>query len=139
MIRSWSDRYVGIPWSREDLGARGTHCGGLVRLVYAERLGIVIEDVGPAGERAENAAALAARRSAWPWRVIPTAEAQPYDVIVYRDGAYEDHVGIVVTARLMLHVAIGREAIVEEISGPAWRDRIVAVHRHAARMEGGDV
>lgn len=139
-MRNWSARYLGIPWSREDRGARGTHCWGLVRLVYAEMLDIELGDYGAAHDRAVNAATIAERRKAWPWRpVAAIGTALPFDVIVYRRGRYDDHVGILVDTGLMLHVALGQEAIVEEVAGTAWRNRIAGIHRHVARMEGGDV
>ncbi len=133
---SWSNRYLGIPWSREDLGARGTHCWGLVRLVYAEQLGIALEDFGAAHSRAENAAIVADRRQRWPWREVPRAAS--FDVIVFRRGKIDDHIGIMVDGPLMLHVDIGGEARVDDVTSPEFSSRRAAYHRHAGR-EAADV
>lgn len=134
---SWSDRYLGIPWSRDDRGAHGTHCWGLVRLVYAEQLDIELEDFGAARSRLENAAIVADRRRRWPWRIVD--RAGPFDVVVFRRGKVDDHIGIMIDARLMLHVDIGLEALVDDVTSPEWRSRISAFHRHVARMEAGIV
>ncbi len=135
----WSNRYIGIPWRREDRGAEGTHCWGLVRLVYAEMLDIALDDYGAAHDRAATAATIAERRALWPWRqVVALGEARPFDVIVFREGRHIDHVGILVEPRLMLHVSIGHEAVIEDIGGAAFASRISGLHRHVARIEGGD-
>lgn len=134
---SWSDRYLGIPWSRHDRGAQGTHCWGLVRLVYAEQLEIELEDFGAARSRLENAAVVADRRRRWPWRIVDRARA--FDVVVFRRGRFDDHIGIMIDARLMLHVDMGNEALVDDVTSPEWRSRVAAFHRHVARMEAGDV
>lgn len=136
-MSAWSDRYLGIPWSREDQGASGTHCWGLVRLVYAEVLDIELDDFGAARTRVENAAIVADRRRRWPWREV--AQPLAFDVVVFRRGRIDDHIGVMVGPRLMLHVDIGGEAIVDDVHAPEWRCRLSAFHRHVARMEAGDV
>ncbi len=127
---SWSDRYIGIPWTRGDRGVAGTHCWGLVRLAFADRFGVTLADHGDARGLLEDAASIAAHRDAWPWRKV--AQPQDGDVIVLRNGAVDDHVGVMVGRRMMLHVQRGRTAEVVEIGAPQWRDRISGFYRHAA-------
>lgn len=38
----WPDAYVGIPWAWRGRDRAGIDCYGLVRLVYAERLGVAL-------------------------------------------------------------------------------------------------
>lgn len=127
---AWSDRLIGIPWSRGDHGAKSTHCWGLVRLAYADRFGITLADYGPALGNGEDAAAIAEHRDAWPWRRVE--RPQDGDVVVIRNGAVDDHVGVMVGRRMMLHVQRGKSAEVIEISAPQWRNRVSGFYRHAA-------
>lgn len=126
---SWSARYIGIPWTREDQGTTGTHCWGLVRLVYAGVFGIALPDCGPSIGSVPDSERIAAGRIAWPWRIVDTPLAG--DVVLFRQGHYEDHVGVLVDRRLMLHVERDRTSEVIEIAAPRWRHRLVAIHRHA--------
>lgn len=126
---SWSNRYIGIPWAREDGGRSGTHCWGLVRLVYAEQFGIELADYGGSQGERTDAVLIADKRREWPWQTIQ--QPRPGDVAVFQIGGVDDHVGIIVEGRLMLHVARGRTAEVVSIDAPQWRHRLAGLHRHA--------
>lgn len=127
---SWSDRFIGIPWSRADRGMAETHCWGLVRLAFAARFGITLADYGPAMGHAADAASIAAHREGWPWRRVD--RPQDGDVVVIRNGTVDDHVGVMVGSRMMLHVQRGKTAETIEIDAPQWRQRISGFYRHAA-------
>lgn len=132
---NWSAGYVGIPWTEQDTGRSGTHCWGLVRLVYAGELAIDVEDFGAAADRAANAATIEERRKLWPWREV--AAVKPFDIVVYKVGRLADHVGIMVERGLMLHVAKGRMSEVASIRSAQWRDRIIGFHRHVKMLRDG--
>lgn len=137
MTLNWSARYIGIPWSRIDHGMAGTHCYGLARLVYRDELGIKLPDLGHAVERSEVAMMIEDRRRVWPWNIV--AAGEPFDLVLFRAGTIEDHVGLIVEPGLMLHVSIGQEAQIDELRNPAWAKRIVAMHRHHDRMGAANV
>ncbi|SHG80095.1 NlpC/P60 family protein [Kaistia soli DSM 19436] len=127
---SWSDGFIGIPWSRGDHGMKSTHCWGLVRLAFAERFGITLADYGPAQGLAVDASAIAAHRDVWPWRKVE--HPQDGDVVVIRNGVVDDHVGVMVGRRLMLHVQRGKSAELVEVDTPQWRNRVSGFYRHAS-------
>ena len=132
---SWSNSYIGIPWTREDHGRTGTHCWGLVRLVYAECLGLDVGDYGPACERARVAELMRDGFGRWPWRRPPAGgKRQSFDILVIERAGIDDHVGIVVTPDLMLHLpsGIGGESLITAVADPRWKRRIVGHFRHEA-------
>lgn len=124
MSKIWSDDYVGIP--HKDLGRdrEGSDCYGLVRLVYMERLAICLPDYqgyGSADELSEAHAVISGAIESTIWAEV--AEARPYDVVVFRRGRFESHVGIVVVDGLMLHVAAADCAKCERYDALPWKNR----------------
>lgn len=134
MTAHWSAAYVGIPWAELGRTRAGCDCWGLVRLVLADR-GIAVPSYLGDYDGEDDARAIAALiRGAGdlgPWqRVAPTA-AVPFDVAVFRRGRLETHVGVVVRAGRMLHVARRDAAKVERYDGGLWQPRLSGIWRHA--------
>lgn len=130
---SWSDGYLGLPWA--DLGRTraGCDCYGLARLVYADQLGIVLpsyagEYLG-AGEQAEVAALLDREEQVGPWLPVLDAIA-PFDLVLFRRGRLRSHVGVAVSAELMLHMDGEAQARVARLTDPRWRARFAGAFRH---------
>ena len=130
MIPHWSQGYVGRP--DEDFGPRP--CWGLVTRVLYQQWGIVLpdfaSDVASLAEREHIAAAFDRGRDAGPWRATPAAEARPFDVLVFRRGGLDAHVGIVVVPRRMLHVTSGADSVIVDYTAGSWSPRLSAVYRH---------
>lgn len=129
MIPHWSQAYVGLP--SEDFGPRP--CWGLTTRVFYQQWGIVLPeftaDVSPA-EREHIAAAFDRGRDAGPWREVPAGEARPFDVLVFRRGGLDAHVGIVAVPRRMLHVTSGLDCLIADYTTGCWAPRLSAVYRH---------
>ncbi|PZU43939.1 MAG: hypothetical protein DI566_13550 [Microbacterium sp.] len=132
---AWSNRYVDaqIRWRRDDQAWIGTHCYGLVRLAYDE-IGIELEDYGPA--RDHDRIRLVDGAEAGPWTAVSNAvsnpiERRPFDVVVFDRGGFDDHCGLVVEPRLMLHLArsvgVARCDPIDMGWGP-----VAGVYRHEA-------
>lgn len=128
----WANAYVGVPF--QDLGrdVGGCDCWGLARLVYSEVLGIDLPSYAEAyasvTEQAEISCLLAARtRSPW----MRTETIRTFDLLLFRRGRADTHIGVAVDDRIMLHMASGDHAKIESLSAPRWAPRLVAAYRHA--------
>lgn len=126
----WSASYVGIPFRDRGRDGGGADCWGLLRLVYADRLGIALpsyaDDYACATEAAEVAALIAGERLVG-WRQV--AVAGEYDALLFRLGREETHVGVVIDHRLMLHMARETVSRVENWAVSPWRHRFVGAFR----------
>lgn len=126
----WSARYVGIPSRDHGRDRDGCDCWGLVRLVYADELGIRLpgydETYVSTEEHAAIGAAIAGRPDAWFEVHRPAA----YDVRLYRIGAHPCHVALHVGGGRMLHVTRGDAAKIEPTDSPVWEHRLVGIYRY---------
>jgi len=129
-VTHWSAAYVGVPWVARGRDRDGLDCYGLVRLVFAEQRGVELpeyEGYVSARERAEIAAMIEGAAGSVDWRKIDRAEA--FDVAVFRTGRLASHVGVMIDARRMLHVADGREAEISRIDIGQWSTRLIGIFR----------
>lgn len=128
----WAIPYVGIPFADGGRDRAGCDCWGLVRLVYAEVLGIDLPSYGEIAARDVIAATRQIRdaSAASPW--VPVAgPAQPMDVLVMTGRPM--HVGVMLDARRVLHVAAETDAVIVEAGRCAHvRARRLALYRHEA-------
>jgi len=130
---SWSN-FVGLPHA--DLGREraGVDCYGLLRLVYAEVLGVDLpsytEAYGSCEQRDELAVLISGETSAHPWRSVEIPQA--YDALQFRIGRHDCHLGIAVDRRRMLHVHERSHSVIVPIMASGWRDRLVGIYRHEA-------
>lgn len=132
---SFSD-FVGIPYADLGRSREGADCYGLLRLVYAEDLGVTLPSFAGSyetcAEHAEIAALMAEAASAGPWR--PVAEIAPYDALLFRVGRFDCHVAIAVDARRMLHAHARSRSVIVRRSDTLWRDRFAGAYRHEAML-----
>ena len=132
---SWSNAYVGLPFRDKGRSDAGLDCWGLVRLVYARELGIALpsyaETYVSVEERREIAAVIDQEQTPAIWRPV-TWPGAAFDVLLFTVGDYPSHVGLVVTAGLMLHVARPDHAKLARFDTPPWAGRLAGVFRHRA-------
>jgi len=130
---SWSNDYVGIPFQDVGRTREGCDCWGLARLVYANELEIDLPSFADAYDSTsdqDRLSDLLANRTAHPWwRVLPEQRA-PFDLLLFREGRHDTHIGIVIEPRTMLHMARGDHAKIEAPTSPVWSSRFVAAYRH---------
>jgi cell wall-associated NlpC family hydrolase len=130
---SWVNTYIGIPFV--DLGrtAQGFDCWGAARLVYKQELNIslpsYVDGYACADERNEIAGLISDAQSTGPWRKR-TGSAHPFDLLVFRRGKYQSHIGVAVDARLMLHVVAEDQAKVERFNQPRWQSRLIGAFQY---------
>ena len=128
-------QYVGLPHRPHGRDRDGLDCWGLVRLVYAEALGIdlpsYVEDCPDLSERADLAALITGERDAGPWRQV--AKPAAFDVLLFRVGPHATHVALAINSRDMLHLHGRSHSVIERIAAPMWAKRLVGVYRYAPR------
>lgn len=128
----WVTPYVGIPFLDGGRDRAGCDCWGLVRLVFAEVLGIELPTYGEISARdlARVTRTIRDHSALAPW--LPVAgDARPFDVLVM--AGRPQHVGVMVDARHVLHVEAATAAvIVPAARSPQVRWRRLSLHRHEA-------
>jgi len=136
---SWSNRFLGIPFA--DLGRtrEGADCWGLACVIYREELGITLPDYLGAGsaDEAGEVAALVAGATASPLWLPVSGPALAFDIAVFRRGHLSRHVGVVVTHGVMIHMAAGDHARVEDYRQGRWRHRLAGHFRWHQRAVDG--
>ncbi len=133
---SWSNPYIGLPYKDCGRAEDGADCWGLARLVYARELGIDLpsynERYVTTEERAELNALIGDVTVNGTW--IAVQESRPFDLLTFRRGRLDTHIGIVVAKGLMLHMAEEDCAKLERFDSGAWKNRLTGVYRHFKRM-----
>ena len=123
--------YLGIPFDDDDRGRAGLFCYALGRLILREELSIDPGDYGPAKVWHENAARIRAGKSAGDWIDVTAGPWRPFDFVVYAIGRIDDHLGVVVDDRWMMHVQRNDQSRLDEIRDARF-GRLSGVFRHRA-------
>ncbi|MBT9370268.1 NlpC/P60 family protein [Rhizobium sp. CSW-27] len=133
----WASAYVGIPYAEFGHDEQGCNCWGLVVLVYGAAFGIRLPTYhgcyASIEERREIAGLLDNERGSPSWRRV--TEARPGDVAVFRRGALETHVGLVIDPGRMLHVTADDQSKIESYTTGAWKHRLTGIYRHTDRID----
>ncbi|MBA5776298.1 C40 family peptidase [Stappia sp. F7233] len=132
----WSDRYVGIPFRDGGRDLAGLDCWGLVRLVYAQELGIDLPSYGEISARQliSVARAISAGARSEEWRPVGSDNLRPFDVAVMRrsGGINACHVGVLIRPGQVLHVEYATATVAVPLSHFTIRERIACFRRHKA-------
>jgi cell wall-associated NlpC family hydrolase len=130
---NWTDRYIGIPFAFDGRDRSGCDCWGLVRLVYEEVLGRGLPMVDgtlkdcSVGSLARVARTIKAGLEDWERVETP----RDFDIIIFRTGNVNTHVGLVCGRGQMLHIQEGINATVEHYNSLEWKLKIYGIFRHA--------
>lgn len=127
----WSEQYLGIPYAEQGRAATGSDCWGLVCLVLPARGRPVPSYAGlyaSAAERQEIAGLIEGAKPQW--RRVD--QAQELDLVTFRRGRLESHIGIVVRPGLMLHITQDKPSCIERYDTGYWANRLTGIWRHAA-------
>ena len=128
----WWGTYIGIPFGE---APRELTCWGLVRRIYADRLGIDLPAYGEVSARdlARIARTMAAHQDDG-WR-LPD-QPQAYDVVLMRGhggGSRAVHVGVLVDPQRMIHVEAASATVVVPTRHWSVAERILGYRRHASQ------
>ena len=114
-MTEWWQPFVGLPFGQ---GPGRVTCWGLVRRVYADRLGVELPEHGDVAPDDLRRVALAMTRGAEAETWAAPAAPRPLDVVLMRHptAARIGHVGVMVDAARVLHV----EAATASVVVPVW-------------------
>lgn len=130
---AWSDDFIGLPHAPLGRSAAGVDCWGLVHFVFGSidrPLPSYAGDYASLDERAEIASLIGGAKSSSDWRSVE--QPRPFDVLTFRHGRIDGHVGIVVEPGRMLHVTADKPSCIEDYTLPRWACRLTGIWRHAS-------
>lgn len=124
--------FVGIPFAEHGRDRTGLDCWGLLRLVYAERFGLVLPSYAEGYATVQDGEAMAGLIAGelGPWRDVPPGEARLGDGVLMTLGGEPRHVGIVAGAGRVLHTERATGSLIEPSTSPRLRRRILGYFRH---------
>ncbi|MEP1881822.1 MAG: NlpC/P60 family protein, partial [Roseibium sp.] len=125
----WSAHFIGLPYA--DLGRthEGVDCWGLVRLALsAHDIHVPSYAGGYASteERAEIAGLISGAKPQWQ----KVDAGRELDVVTFRRGRLESHIGLVVRPGVMLHVTEGQPSCLVSYLDCQWERRLTGFWRH---------
>lgn len=132
-MTDWIAPYIGKPFEAFGRGPDAFDCWGIVRAVFADRLGIELpphDEIGPQNHRAV-AQAMQQGVATGPWIAVDPPRA--FDVMVARrdpHSRYPGHVGVMIDPWRVLHVWESRDVHVSRINEPALKGLILGFYRH---------
>lgn len=128
-------QYVGIPFLDHGRTKAGVDCWGLVVLVYKEELGIELPDMGTSYTNADirkEIQCAVSDVSSRNWNMdVTDLPRKMYDVIVFKRGGIETHVGLWVAENTMLHVEKKLCTALERYDTMRWKNKFSRIVRHA--------
>lgn len=133
-IPAWVSGYVGLPFLDRGRDRRGVDCWGLLKLVYAERFGVLLPSLSYAGVDDRGGIAAEVVHQLDPphrWEPLGVDEPEIGDAALFRVGRDPGHVGLLVARNRMLHAHAGTDSCVERLDSPTWASRLEGVYRFA--------
>lgn len=128
----WCTKYCGLPFAEKGRDLRGFDCWGLVRWVLAAEcdveLPMLLDGYSSTTDTAAIARLVAGEKP--DWLEVDEGAARPGDVVLFRVGRDEAHVGVVVGRGHFLHVTRDTDACVERWRDLRWAQRFVGIFRH---------
>lgn len=119
--------YIGLPFQSGGRGPR-YDCYGLLRQVYADRLGIQLpEHVGYAGTMTPTTAAMI-QAGLVDW--VEVSEPSPWDAVLFNVRGDPNHIGLVVSPGWMLHTTHQGDSRIERYTRHLWNSRIEGFYRY---------
>lgn len=129
----WSTNYIGLPYADLGRDRNGVDCWGLFRLVMWEQHGIdlpsYVDGYAGAAEKAEISALIGGAKGHDYWCAVEI-DIREFDVIVFRRGLQDSHIGVAVSATKFLHIVEGRCVVIEDFTKGRWAQRMVGAWRY---------
>jgi probable lipoprotein NlpC len=127
----WSEQYLGLPYLTQGRSTEGLDCWGLAYVVlnaFGRPVASYAGQYASEAERGEIAGLIGGAKSDWKQVQL----AQEFDLVTFRRGQLDGHVGIVVRAGLMLHITKGKLSCIERYDAGYWANRLTGIWRHVA-------
>ena len=129
---SWVNEYTGIPFKKSGIGFDGTFCWGLVVLVYCYRRGIILPDYdgclgqGSDADLRRVLGIIETESGKW----FKVKQPKELDVVLFRTGILNRHIGIALDHYRMLHVDKGIKSCVQRFNSLAWKYKLIGFYRY---------
>jgi cell wall-associated NlpC family hydrolase len=125
-VSAWAEPYLRIPFREGGRDIHGCDCWGLVRLVLAERAGLLTP-------RHDGLTEDEIERQSHVWPEVSREAAQAFDVVVMRQRLTTEftHVGVVIEPGRLLHTEERTGPMIVDFDHRTVRHRIYSFHRHA--------
>lgn len=111
----------------------GVDCWGLVRLWYAEQLGIELDSYSESYQSIKDRESIdgivAEESKTW----LRQQQPQTHDVVVWKIGPHWSHVGVVVAPRRFLHIFGKTGSVIERLDSLRWSARERSYYRLRSR------
>lgn len=129
----WTNDYIRIPFLERGRTREGADCWGLVKIVYEERLGVVLPELTDYEHtKDKKSIPKIIKEESSHWSKVPLGSEREYDVAVFRMCGLAMHVGVVVKQGVMLHCERGSGTYVSEyLTEMQWSRRLEGFYRHA--------
>ncbi|MCI5078739.1 NlpC/P60 family protein [Oricola sp.] len=126
--------FIGIPFRERDGGRAGTHCWGLVRLVYRENHRIELPEHAEIGAHEVLSIARETKRQMTSRTWLRVDEPRYPDVAVMSalGGDHPVHVGVVFPELRLLHLEERTASVCVPLAHPVIEPRLLGFFRHEA-------
>lgn len=133
-IAYWTANYLTLRFEEKGRGPTGVDCWGLTRLVllheYGVELPMLLEGYNSTTDTRAIARLVAEQKV--DYDEAPEDAARQGDLVLFRVGLDETHVGVVVGPGLFLHVTRELDVCVERWRDLRWSARFIGIFRHKA-------
>jgi probable lipoprotein NlpC len=109
LLKAHFDGWRGIPYRSGGLSRQGIDCSGFVQLTYRDLFGKELPRT--VREQVETG------------REVPIRAVQPGDLIFFKTGGRQRHVGIYVEEDLFLHASLSSGVTLSSLREPYWQGR----------------
>jgi cell wall-associated NlpC family hydrolase len=122
----WWNDYIGVPFTERGRSREGFDCWGLAMQIYRDRLGVELPDYQHLYEHtareARKIAGIIETEKDNGWLEVPLNKAQPFDIIIFRQGGLHCHVGIITMPKHFIHATKGIGVAHEKYNSAKWAD-----------------
>lgn len=124
--------FVGLPWADKGRSEDGCDCWGLCCLVYRTALAIELpsysEFYATPADRKAVSGLIAGHQPEW--SEVHGGLERVLDLVLMTEAGIPRHIGIVARPGLVLHMAPGRESVIEPYTTGKVKHRLAGFFRH---------
>lgn len=127
-------QYMGVPFKDHGRSKEGVDCWGLVWLIYKEQLGITLPDFGCCYQNADVRSDIQCAMNKYTleqWnRDVTKLPKQVGDVLVFKRGGIETHIGLWISEGTMIHIQRPQGVSIERYDTIRWKNKFSRALRH---------
>jgi len=134
----WSNDYIHVQFKDHGRSKVGADCWGLVRIIYQERLGIILPSYDEVYTDVLDRQGIADnyQQHRQDWLPIEQGFEKEYDLAVFRMLNLPTHVAVVIKPNLMIHCERGCGTCVSDYKEERqWSRRLEGFYRYAASSD----